>query len=346
MMNLTDQDAQAVMAMQRGIPLTARPFRDVGLACGLSEEAVLAVLRRLLESGEARRLGGIFDARRIGFCSSLCCMDVPAGQMDAIAAKVAAVPGVTHAYERGWPAELPKVSPGGPGSRRWPNLWFTLAAPVSAFGHELESLRSACAPVPIVTLPATRRFKIDVVFDVRTRERDERVEPRPALALLARDEEPPVVLAERDKAVVKVFQGALEPEAEFFAKPAKRLGMDAAVLLAQMQAWQAEGVLRRIGLLLRHREIGFRANGMCCWKVASGGILAAGRRLADFPEVTHCYERPLNAAFPYNVYAMIHCKSWGEAQKLFVRISDGAGLSGGQLLLSVREFKKTSLKLF
>lgn len=235
---------------------------------------------------------------------------------------------------------------GGPGNRHWPNLWFTLAAPALDFEGELEALRTVCAPLEVEALPAARRFKIDVVFDVRTRDRDEGVEPRPVQGVLAGDREPPVVLTERDKAVVRIFQGALEPEAEFFAGLAKRLGMDAAALLAKIQEWQAKGILRRIGLLLRHRQIGFRANGMCCWKVAEGEAVVAGRRLAAFPEVTHCYERPLNAVFPYNVYAMIHCKSWDEAQEVFTRISDGAGLRDGQLLLSVREFKKTSLKLF
>ena len=103
MVDLNDQEAAALVALQRGIPLSERPFAELGASLGLSEEAVLALVRRLLDSGEARRFGAVFDARRLGYRSALCAMTVPRVRMAEVAARVAAVRGVTHAYERGWP---------------------------------------------------------------------------------------------------------------------------------------------------------------------------------------------------------------------------------------------------
>jgi DNA-binding Lrp family transcriptional regulator len=105
-------------------------------------------------------------------------------------------------------------------------------------------------------------------------------------------------------------------------------------------------VLRRFGLLLRHREIGFKANGMCCWDMPEAETVEAGRRVSAFPEVTHCYERPRIDIFPFRLYAMIHTATWEGTQSLFSRITRESGLSGGQLLLSVTEFKKTSMQFF
>ena len=122
--------------------------------------------------------------------------------------------------------------------------------------------------------------------------------------------------------------------------------MSESALLKQLRSWQEAGIMRRIGLLLRHREIGFKANGMCCWDMPGAEVLEAGRRVAAFPEVTHCYERPRMDIFPFRLYAMIHTRTWLGTQQLFERISREAGLSNGQLLLSVTEYKKTSMQFF
>ena len=343
MVGLTEQEAAALVALQRGIPLTERPFAELGAACGLSEEAALSMARRLLEAGDARRFGAVFDARRLGYRSALCAMTLPRARLAEVAAKVAAVRGVTHAYERGWPTALPPDLPGGPDGQSWPNLWFTLAAPAVTFMQELESLRAACQPYAIHERPATRRFKIDVVFDVRTRDRDERVEPR---LLVDRDAAPAVELDERGKGLVRLLEGDLPVTARFFEPLARQAGMSEAALLGQLRAWQDAGVLRRVGLLLRHREIGFKANGMCCWDLPAAEVTEAGRRVAAFPEVTHCYERPRMDVFPFRLYAMIHTPTWLDTQRLFERITREAGLTGGQLLLSITEYKKTSMSFF
>jgi len=283
----------------------------------------------------------VFDARRLGYRSALCAMRVPRARLAEVAAKVTPVRGITHAYERGWPEALPADLPGGPAGRDWPNLWFTLAAPAADFCAELEALRGACQPYAIHELPALRRFKIDVVFDVRTRDRDERVEPRrPA------EQAGTVALDEAQKALVRLLEGDLPLGGRFFGPLAAQAGMSEEALLGQLRAWQASGVLRRVGLLLRHREIGFKANGMCCWDLPEAEVLEAGRRVAAFPEVTHCYERPKMDVFPFRLYAMIHTPTWEGTQRLFERITREAGLTGGQLMLSVTEFKKTSMQFF
>ncbi|HRR32727.1 MAG TPA: hypothetical protein P5026_01375 [Kiritimatiellia bacterium] len=343
MFDFSEQDAAALVALQRGIALTERPFAETGAACGLSEAAVLDLVRRLLASGEARRFGAVFDARRLGYRSALCAMTVPRARLAEVAGRVAAVRGVTHAYERGWPEPLPRDLPGGPGDQSWPNLWFTLAAPSETFADDLQQLRAACQPYGIHELPATRRFKIDVIFDIRTRDRDEKVEPR---LPLARESANVVTLDEAERALVRALEGNVPVSERVYRDVADRLGMTESDLLEQLRAWQASGVLRRFGLLLRHREIGFKANGMCCWDMPKEEVLEAGRRVAAFPEVTHCYERPRLDVFPFRLYAMIHTPEWLKTQQLFERLTREAGLAGGQLLLSVREFKKTSMSFF
>ena len=105
-------DARLLVILQQGLPIDARPFARIGEGLGLSEEAVLARVRSLFESGVARRFGAVFESRNLGYLSTLCAVDVPAGDLEAAAARIAPHPGITHCYER----------------EGHPNLWFTMTA--------------------------------------------------------------------------------------------------------------------------------------------------------------------------------------------------------------------------
>ena len=338
-MNLTEKEAALLVALQRGIPLCEKPFAQLATEQGMTEEEVLAFIRQRLADNDARRFGSVFDSRRLGYRSALCAIKVPASDLQRMASIVAAEPGVTHCYERKAMTKAQSATV----QQTYPNLWFTLAAPSNAFAQTLEALREACAPYSIDELPALQRFKIDVVFDLRTRNRDERVEPRNKVDLNATTTES---LTACQQNIIRVMQTDVPLNSRLFEAPAVKLGLSEKELLEQLCVWQERGVMRRIALLLRHREIGFKANGMCCWEVPSATIQEAGRRVAAFTEVTHCYERPPTTYFPFRLYAMIHTPSPEETLALFERITRDAGLTQGELLLSSTEFKKTSMSFF
>lgn len=343
---MTERDAQLLWELQQGIPLEPEPFQSVGQRFGLSSGEVLDHLHRFMQSGQVRRVGAVFDARRLGYRSVLCALDLPPGVVEEKAAMICRHPGVTHGYERGWPPELAENLPGGPGGQRWPNFWFTFAVLQSDFEAELEGLRQAVAPYDLLVLPALRRFKIDVMFDPRTRERDERVPDGARSPGIRNDQGSVMDLSPSDKAIVRALEGNLPLTEHPYAEVAKGLGITESMLLGTLASWAAQGVLRRVALIVRHRKLGFTANGMCAWDVSEADIVEAGRRVAADPAVTHCYQRPRSDRFPFTLYAMIHTGDWEETRKLFERIGASAGLTPGQLLLSLREFKKTSMAYF
>ena len=57
-------------------------------------------------------------------------------------------------------------------------------------------------------------------------------------------------------------------------------------------------------------------------------------------------ERPAFAAFPFNLYAMMHAQSREETAGVFQQLGADAGLSDGRMLWSLREFKKASPVFF
>lgn len=320
-----------VVALQRGIPLCARPFEELSRELGCGEADLLACLARQRAVGTVRRFGAVFDTRRLGYRSALCAAAVSVEALDAAAAKLTPLAGVTHCYVREATSAL---RPGVP------NLWFTLSYPADIFPAMVDEVAARLGPYALHVLPATRRYKVDVVFGAATRAREEDVAEG--------DDLPPVTA--RDRAVIGALQGDTEARADFFAALAGRLGMKEWNLLSTLEIWRRKGRLKRIGLLLHHRNAGWSANGMCCWRVA-GDTTAAGRALAARGEVTHCYERPEAPNFPYNLFAMVHARAAAEANAQFASLSAEVNRVAGAavpavMLLSTREYKKTSMTFF
>ena len=336
------QEDSLLALLQQGIPLCRRPFEALADEIGCDEADVLAFLDECRRQGLVRRFGAVFDTRRLGYRSALCAAAVPPSELDAVAARLTPLSGVTHCYLRE-PSEATRVSlplnafPHGSDSLAAsvaiPNLWFTLSYPADIFAAMADEVAARLKPYAVHVLPATRRYKVDVVFGAATRTRDESVE----------DDMPPVTAS--DRAIIRVFQGDTEARPDYFAPIAETLGMKEWDLLATLELWRRCGRLKRIGLLLAHRNAGWTANGMCCWRI-EGDTTAAGRALAACDEVTHCYERPEAPNFPFNLFAMIHTRSPEEASATFARLEETCRLSAGTMLLSTREYKKTSMTFF
>ncbi|MDP6524421.1 MAG: hypothetical protein QGI24_01130 [Kiritimatiellia bacterium] len=363
--DVTDNtDAALLLALQRGIPLVERPFSHICGELGLSEEHIVERLVSYLETGIARRFGAVFDSRGLGYNSTLCAVDVPHDDLDRAAGLVTPHPGVTHCYER-------------EGS---PNLWFTVTAQAESLQDELARMADLLAPYRLLDLPAIKRFKIEAVFDARKPEIEQPCPKDVALggaaASLPADAEagvPPVgaqshsqgtvtppkgrasnehnkttalQLNEQQRSVVRRFQGMIPLTATPFADAAAKLGIGTEALLSMLTGWKDAGVLRRIGLIVRHRKLGFNANSMCVWPATPAKVAEAGPILAGNPAVTHCYERPSFDSFPFNLYAMVHADTPDAVTGLFNRLSSDAGLSDGRMMVSAREFKKSSPVFF
>ncbi len=327
-MQFSPEQSDWLYALQRPWPLVERPLAALAETLATTEAQLLAFVQQLRERGLVRRVGGVFDARQLGYRSSLFAIRVTDVKALAAAAEcVCAQPGVTHAYTRGWPEGIKMDGITSADYVDYPQLWYTLSARNDCY----EAAMAPLADFAPQAFPALTRYKIDVVFDPRTRDRDERTEYRAPTQL-----HPVILPTLEQQAIVRRYQEDIDRVAQPFRTED----------LPQLRAWQANGTLRRFALLLRHRATGFTANGMCCWKVDSSVLDTYGRRLAADADVTHCYARPLAENFPFNLYAMIHKCSWQEGYDSFQRLTQVAGLPSGRIFFSTHEYKKSSLRCF
>src|SRR5439155_10980619 len=104
--------------------------------------------------------------------------------------------------------------------------------------------------------------------------------------------------------------------------------------------------LRRVAAILYHRRAGFSDNGMGVWRVPERDVLELGRRMAAVREVSHCYQRPTYADWPYSVFTMAHGRSKGECDAILDGIAECTGIGERAMFYSFTEFKKIRLLYF
>ena len=385
-------EQQILDLIQDAFPLVERPYlrlaemlnelaancdsvNNVGEKCAnpvVSEQVVFEAVESLRASGVIRRIGGVYDSKKLGFISRLCAGKVPVSMLDfssehhvqtameKFAAAVNEVPAITHNYIR---------------SHEY-NVWFTVIAEnEAAIQTVVDRVCAATDLHDVHVMSATRKFKINTVMrgasaPVDSRQlavgRDgdkgetERHSDNRRLEESSEFRKTAVVLSESDKSRIRT---ACE-DIPHSLTPFKDWGVSCDELREDL----ASKRMRRFGAILRHQNAGYAFNAMVCFNIDERRVILsdeaakdpvksydliaqAGSLLASNPHISHCYERPSFDGFPYNVYAMMHANS---AEQLDQFIADCVNaLNALQstpveyvVLRSVRELKKTSFKFF
>lgn len=149
-----------------------------------------------------------------------------------------------------------------------------------------------------------------------------------------------------DKRILMALQGDLDDSPEPYAGIAKDLGVLEDDVIARIKRMLEDGIIRRIGAMIRHIEAGIGFNGMVVWKVTPDRIEEVGQVLAGFPEVTHCYERPPFGQKGGTLFTMVHAASEEVCMDMVRRMSETAEVAEYEILFSERELKKISMTYF
>lgn len=307
---------------QRDFPLVSRPYAIIAEHLRCDEADVLARLARLCDSGAVSRVGPVFSPRRVG-ASTLAALKAPADRLEQIARVVSAHPEINHNYAR---------------EHTW-NLWFVVTAPDNVIlARVMRRIRrdTAC---PVIALPLRVEYHIDLGFDLNGNRRaaaPARVAPRRA-----------EVLAPNETALMAQLQHGLPLASRPFARVAGALDVGEAEVIDTVRGWLARGIVKRFGVVVRHHELGYRANAMCVWDVPDAQVDALGARLAAAPEVNLCYRRERAAmGWPFNLYCMIHGRDRASVRASLARIAGDCGLRGypADVLFSTRRFKQTGAR--
>jgi DNA-binding Lrp family transcriptional regulator len=138
----------------------------------------------------------------------------------------------------------------------------------------------------------------------------------------------------------------MEVRGDPYAPAAERLGVPVEEVLGRLASLRERKALRRVAAILYHRRAGFSANGMGVWAVPQADVLETGKRMAAFRGISHCYERPTYADWPYSVFTMAHGRSKEECDAVLDSIAGATGITERATLYSSTEFKKVRMLYF
>jgi siroheme decarboxylase len=326
---LDDLDKRLLNLMQGRFPIAPRPYQQVAKEAGIEEQEVIAHVNRLVDERIIRQVTPIFDTRALGYSSMLVAAKVDPEHPWRAANIINEHPGVSHNYLRNHEF----------------NIWFTIATePGSPLGLDgtLEVLAKIAGAESIRQLPTLKLFKIrmDLEMEGGTEALAKAVEVAPPA------ETEPQPYDDFDIAVIRATQGDMAIISEPYAPAAQELGIPQASLLTHLHGMRERRLLRRVAAILYHRRAGFSANGMGVWKVPDERITELGPRMAAFRGISHCYQRPTYADWPYSIFTMAHGRSKEECDAILDSIAAETGIADRATLYSSTEFKKIRLLYF
>ncbi|MCX2724660.1 AsnC family transcriptional regulator [Roseibium salinum] len=311
-------DLKLLDRWQRDLPLVPRPFAEIGALAGCPEQVVIRRLMSLLEAGKITRVGATCAPNTVS-ASTLAAVSAPDEAVEAVAEIIGNEPGINHSYLR---------------EHHW-NLWFVATGPDrDHVSRALERIRAQTG-LEVLDLPIVRPFNIDLGFRLNA-EAGRSPAPRRPVRLER--------LQEGDNDLLQALTTGLPICERPYAQLAAKLGRSETEILERIADLHGAGIISRLGVIVRHRALGWRSNAMVVWDIAPERIGAAGPALAAHPGVTLCYERrPVEGVWPYRLYAMIHATSRQMAQDI---LADAARLpelenAAHHTLFSTRCFKQT-----
>lgn len=149
-LDLDAVDRQLLDLYQKSFPLSSRPYHDIAMELGVTEDAVLERLGRLNRLGCISRIGPVFQAHSIGV-STLAAMQVPEQRLREIADIISGYREVNHNYER----------------EHRINLWFVITASDPEHLDEVIERMEQETGFHILRLPMLEDYHIDLGFKLQ-----------------------------------------------------------------------------------------------------------------------------------------------------------------------------------
>jgi len=143
-------DRKIINALQGGFPVSETPFAEVAARLDMTEDDLIARLRRLCDEGQLSRFGPMYNAERLGGAVTLAAMAVPAERTEAVAAQVNAHPEVAHNYAREHDF----------------NMWFVVAAEQPRRIPAVLAEIAAETGLPVYDMPKLDEYYIGLRFEL------------------------------------------------------------------------------------------------------------------------------------------------------------------------------------
>ena len=285
-------DQHLLDAYQRDFPICETPFEEIARRLHREAGEVLRRLAALERCGVVSRVGPVFAPGCVG-ASTLAAMAVPRARLEPVAEWVSRYRAVSHLRER----------------EHEFNLWFVASAPNAGELYDtLVEIRRRTG-LDVLDLRLERVYDIDLELQPWRRALAGRRPVAKGRGSPRRGRQ----LDASERRLVWAIQDGLSLTARPYAVVADRIGLSEARVMEGIRRLLGEGVITRMGVVVRDHEPGGRTSAMVAFDVPCARVDAVGERVARAAPATRCYRRIRRPpVWPYNLYCMVHGRDWAE----------------------------------
>lgn len=308
---------------QRNFPLNSLPFKQIAEALNTSTEVVIEKIKELQEKGAISRVGPVFSPNTVGV-STLAATSVPVEKIEQIAEIISGYQQVNHNYER----------------EHHFNLWFVITADnLDTLEQTLNNIQQQIG-YNVLSLPLLKQYHIDLGFRMQLSNRKDIDEVDNTVANITLPIETQLASAED---LIEAIQAGLPLVARPYQEIAERLGWSEQLVIEKIKVMIDGGIIKRLGIVVRHHELGYRSNAMVVWDVADDQVDQLGKKMGMQDCVTLCYQRPrILPEWPFNLFCMVHGRDREQVLECIDTITECLALENvpHTVLFSGRRFKQ------
>ena len=150
-----------------------------------------------------------------------------------------------------------------------------------------------------------------------------------------------------EKNLIEAMSQGLPLVSRPYAQIAEQIGSTEADVIEGIKQITVRGDIKRFGVVVRHRQLGYRANGMVVWDIPDTRVAELGHCIGQYSFVTLCYQRPRRLPeWRYNLFSMIHGQDRAAVIAQVNYIVEQCGLQSivYEILFSGRCFKQRGAK--
>ncbi len=107
--------------------------------------------------------------------------------------------------------------------------------------------------------------------------------------------------------LIAALQQGLPLVSHPYEQIAQQINSSEQEVIETLQQMKSHGDIKRMGIVVSHRQIGYTANAMVVWDLPDAQVDELGQCFGQFDFVTLSYRRPRQLPdWPYNLFCMIH----------------------------------------
>ncbi len=156
-----------------------------------------------------------------------------------------------------------------------------------------------------------------------------------------------MAIDDMDIALLAEIEEGLPLSSHPYAEVGHNLKIPESDVISRLRRMQESGIIRRFGLVLQHRPLGYRANAMVVWDIPDDQVDTIAGKITKHDFVTLCYCRTRSEPdWPYNLYCMIHGRERAVVDGQIALLKETAGIADldSKTLFSLRRFKQTGAR--